>query len=76
MEIITHRVLECLSLRRNWVPSPPPPGGTHLLEGEGVGGPNSDEGTESLALYGPAATVCQRSYWTKKKISEYYFSNN
>ena len=26
-------------------------GGTHLLLWEGVGGPNSDEGTESLGLY-------------------------
>jgi hypothetical protein len=26
-------------------------GGTQLLPGEGVGGPNSDEGIESLVLY-------------------------
>ena len=26
-------------------------GGTHSLPGEGVGGPYSDEGTESLVLY-------------------------
>jgi hypothetical protein len=31
---------------------PPPmvPGGTHSLAGEGVGGPNSDEGTDTVIL--------------------------
>ncbi len=57
-----HRVPECLSLRRNWVPPPhrrvwlplpqdPSEGETHSLVGKGVGGPNSDEWTESLVLY-------------------------
>jgi hypothetical protein len=40
-------------------PVPPPPsrpfgsggGGTQSLAGEGVGGPNSDEGTDTVLLY-------------------------
>jgi hypothetical protein len=48
-----HRVPECLSLRRNWVPTPPSPQASvlppHSLAGEGVGGPNSDDWKESLA---------------------------
>jgi hypothetical protein len=47
---------QCLSLRRNWVPTPPPPWTQrwekqHSLAGEEVGGPNSDDRKESLALY-------------------------
>jgi hypothetical protein len=53
-----HKVPECLFLRRNWKPPTPSPasecmdpkGEQHLLAGEGVGGPNSDDWTESLAL--------------------------
>jgi hypothetical protein len=52
-----------LSNRPNWVPPPPrqkesvapPPfgsrGETHLLAGGGLGGLNSDEGTDVLVLY-------------------------
>ncbi len=57
------RVLGFSSSRPNWDPpppqpagefgSPPPPpwvpgGGTHLLGGQGLGGPNTDEGTDTL----------------------------
>ncbi len=50
---------QCLSLRRNWVPTPPLPKASvsppleeqHPLADEGVGGPNSDDWKESLALY-------------------------
>jgi hypothetical protein len=58
------RVPEFMYLRRNWVPPPPPPSkymclppslgswrDSHTLAGEGVGGPDSDEGTETLELY-------------------------
>jgi len=50
--VYEHRVPECLSLRRNWIPPPsltrqasaPPPldpkGGEYSLAGEGGGGPN------------------------------------
>jgi hypothetical protein len=61
--IILHitRVPECPSLRPNWfllspllqasVPPPlEPKGGQHSLAFEGVGGTNSDEWTESMAL--------------------------
>jgi hypothetical protein len=55
------RVSECLTHRRNWVHLPPPPqasvsllghkeGKQHSLAVEGVGGPNSDDWIESLAL--------------------------
>jgi hypothetical protein len=44
-----------LSSRQNWVPPPPPTwvqgGETHSLAGEGVGVPDSDEGTDTLVLY-------------------------
>jgi hypothetical protein len=44
-----------LSSRPNWLPLPPHPphffqGGTHSLAGEGAGGANSDEGTDTLVL--------------------------
>jgi hypothetical protein len=50
-----------MSLRRHWVPplshpqasvAPPltPRGETHSLAGEGLGGPSSDEGTDTLEL--------------------------
>jgi hypothetical protein len=54
---------QCLYLRRKWAPSTPYPrkrvllpllglrGETHSRAGEGVGGPNSDEGTDTLVLY-------------------------
>ncbi len=51
-------------MRPNWVPPPPQPQAsaappppldpreeTHSLAGEGVGGPKSDEGTDTLVLY-------------------------
>jgi hypothetical protein len=53
---------QCLSPRPNWDPFTPPhpqasvplpplvPEGTHLLSVEGVGGPNSDEGTDTVVL--------------------------
>jgi hypothetical protein len=59
-----YRVPGFLSSRPNWstrplahkgvFPPPPPPlgsGGTHSVAGEGVGGFNSDEGTDTLVLY-------------------------
>ncbi len=65
--ILDHRVYRVpgfLSRRLNWVPpsyspareccsSPPPlgPGGDTLARGEGVGGPNPYEGTDTLVLY-------------------------
>jgi hypothetical protein len=61
---ISHRVYRVpgfLSSRPNWVPhpltreccSPPldPSEETHSLAGEGLAGPNSDEGTDTLVLY-------------------------
>jgi hypothetical protein len=54
------RVPEFMSSRLDWVPHPPPPqvsvsprsgDTTHSLEGKGVGGPNSDDWTETLVLY-------------------------
>ncbi len=68
-----HRYTGCqaLSSRPHWVPHPPYPqgnvslpplgskGGTHSLSWEGVGGPNSDEGTDTLLL------LAQKLYWTK-----------
>ncbi len=57
---LVYRVPKCLSLLLNWLPLPPslasvcPPalilGGTPSLAGEGVGGPNSDDRPETLAL--------------------------
>jgi hypothetical protein len=58
------RVPGFLSSRQNWVPPPPhlqasvvppppPPfgsGGTHSIAGAGVGVPNSDEGTDTVAF--------------------------
>jgi hypothetical protein len=57
------RVLRVLSSRWNWVSPTPSPacecvlpsygwggGGSHPLGGEGVGGPNSDEGTDTVLL--------------------------
>ncbi len=55
------RVPGFLSSRPNWFSPPPHPqasvafpfdtgGGTHSLTGEGVGGPNSDEGTDTVVL--------------------------
>jgi hypothetical protein len=57
------RVLGSFSSRPNWdspTPSPagkcaPPPlvpGGTHSLEGEGLGDPNYNEGTDTVVLSG------------------------
>jgi hypothetical protein len=59
-----YRVSSFLSSHPNWVPPTPitcmgvlrlPPfvsrGGTHSFAGEGVGGPNSDNGTHTLVLY-------------------------
>jgi hypothetical protein len=58
-----HRVPECQSLRRKWVPLLPPPQAsvsppqdpsreeTLSLAGEGVVEPSSDEGSEILLLY-------------------------
>jgi hypothetical protein len=52
----------CMPHRRNWFPPPPHPkvsvsplgskggGEQHSLAGEGVGGPNSDDWIEGLAL--------------------------
>jgi hypothetical protein len=57
------RVPECLSSRLNWVPPPPPrmrvwlpphlvlEGEPHPLAGKEVGGPNSDDWTDTLVLY-------------------------
>ncbi len=52
-----HRVPECLSPRRNWVPPPHPPQASVSppldpkgREVSGCGGPNSDDWKESLAL--------------------------
>jgi hypothetical protein len=59
--VAVHRVPGFLSSRPNWVPTPPhqqeivaPPigskGGTHSPAGKGVGGPNSDDGTDTVVL--------------------------
>jgi hypothetical protein len=64
-ELLKHRVYRVpgfLSSRPNWVPHPltrkgvffptfPFVSGDTLAGGEGVGGPNSDEGTDTLVLY-------------------------
>ncbi len=51
---------ECQAICLNWAPSSAseccspslgPRGETHSLAGEGVGGPNSNEGTDTLVLY-------------------------
>ncbi len=49
------RVLSFFSSRRSWDYTNPPPlvgggGGTRALAGEGMGGPNSDEGTDTMVL--------------------------
>ncbi len=45
-----HRVPECLSSKRECLPLGPRGRGQHKLADEGVGGANSDDCTESLAL--------------------------
>jgi hypothetical protein len=54
------RLRDCLSCRLTWVPPPqasvappqdPSGGKPHSLAGEGVGGPNSDDWTDTLVLY-------------------------
>jgi hypothetical protein len=70
-----HGVPECLSLRRNLVPPSPPSqasvppsldpkgGGSNTrLRVKGVGGPSSDEWTESLALCILCGISCEFSY--------------
>jgi hypothetical protein len=60
LQYTVHKVTECLSLRRSWVPPTPSPadesvstplgpGRQNSLAGEGIGGPNLDDWTESLA---------------------------
>jgi hypothetical protein len=59
--ISVYKVPGFLSSRRNWGVSRPPQasvappfvskGGDTLACGEGVGGPNSDDGTDTLVLY-------------------------
>ncbi len=39
-----------LSLQSSELALPLVPGGTHSLEGEGAGGANADEGTDTLVL--------------------------
>jgi hypothetical protein len=71
------RVPVCRSPRRNWVPPPPLPqasvlppwtkggrGEQHSLAGEGVGGPNSDDWLESVAL----SILCGQISCKGKKI--------
>jgi hypothetical protein len=62
---LVYRVPDFLSSRPNWVHHPPPAtareccssptldprGETHSVAGKGVGGTNSDEGTDTLVLY-------------------------
>jgi hypothetical protein len=64
------RILGFFSSRPNWDPPPPPspsgqcvpspfiPGGTRSLAGEGVGGPNTEEGTDAVVLYVGINEIC------------------
>jgi hypothetical protein len=77
------RVLGFFSSRPNWdlppIPSPAgeyvPPfgsggGETHSLTGEGVGGPNSDEGTDTVVLY-RYFVVWKETYVSNNRLTLY-----